>query len=239
LAKRGEGGEGEGGREVGGLVVVLVEGHAAEAVVTDVLLDCRLGPATERRPAAEGWVGIPIAPPERKALPAVPLAHEGVPLVLVGVDATELRAEDALGCIGKLVHELTVLAGAAEPVLGALNVEPHLAVLDVLSVVVERLDLRLGIAALGAGEHVDIDVLHTARPGIADALSAVVVGIAGAAEATDDGEFVSIVADTLPNAHAEQLRHINTSSSAAHSKASGDSNKNKSETHFFIFVNRF
>jgi len=214
------------------LVVVLVDTHAAEAGVTDVLLDAGLGPATERRPVAEGRVRIPVAPPEVEVLHAIPIAHKVAPLIGVGVDATELRAEDALGGVGKVSHELTVLGGAAEPVLRALNIEPHLTVLDVLGMVVKSLDLRPGIATLGAREHVDIDVLHSTGPGVADALGAVVVGVASAAIAANDGKLVAIVADTLPSAHAEQLRHINTSGSRAHRKACGKSKKSNNKTHF-------
>jgi len=184
-----------------------------------VLLDAGLGPATEVRPVAPGGRVIPIAPPEVEALPAIPVAHKSGPLMLVGVDTTELGAKDALGGVGKIVHERTVLGSAAEPVLGTLDIEPHLTVLDVLGVIIESLDLMLGVTALGAREHVDIDVLHATRPGIADTLSAMLVRIASAAIATDDGKIVALIVKALPRAHTEELGNINTLSGAGCNKA--------------------
>jgi len=213
------------------LVEVMINTHTTNSFSTGVLLDCRLGPATEGRPAAPGSRAIPIAPPKTKALPGVPVAHKSIPLMLVGVNTTELAAEDLLGGIGKVVHESAVLGIAAEPVLSAFDIEPHLTVLDVLCVVPESLNLALGVAALRAREHVDIHMLHTTRPGVGNALSAVLVGVTSAAIATNDCKLVTVILEALPGTHTIELRNMNTNGSITHSKACCKSNKSKRETH--------
>jgi len=180
------------------LIIVLVNDDAASRAITDVLLDGGLVPAAERREVIEGRRLIPVGPPERKAAPGTPVTEDADPSVLVGVDATELVTKDLLGRVGKIVHEITVGIVVAHPVLRTLDIEPHETVLDVGSKVVKRLNLSSGVAALRAGEHVDVDVLKTGLPGVGDALRAVVIRVTSAAEATNDGKSVAAVAKALP-----------------------------------------
>jgi len=195
------------------LIEVLVDVHVAEALISSVLLHDRSGPAAERSEVRELRLKVPVSNPELETRrPVAPLAKDGLPLNLVGIDTGILAAKDAHGSVGKLVEELTVPVVAAEPVFGALDVDPHLTVVDVLGSVIESLDLATGITAARAGEHVDIDVVHASSPGVVHRGSTVGINSASGHVATDNGKGVAVVADTLPAAHREQLRDINTNS---------------------------
>jgi len=176
-----------------------------------------------------GRAVVPVGVPELEAAgPVVPLAEDGGPLVVVGIDTGVLLAEDADGGIGKLVEEGTVALGAAEPEVGSLNIDPHLTVLEVLDSIVEGLDLAASIAALGAREHVKINMIHATSPRIVHRGSNIGINLANRHVATDDRKLVAVVADALPARHREELRDINTSGR----KGSGDqgSKNNKRNT---------
>jgi len=214
------------------LVEILINAHTAKRVITDVLLDGRILPATERSPATPARILIPIAPPETHAAPSIPITHKARPLIVVGVDTTKLAAKGILCSVSKIVHEITVAFSVSEPVFRALNIKPHLTVLDVASKVVKRLYLTCSITTLRAREHVDINILHTTIPSIGNAGRAVGIRITSAAEATDDGKFITVVSKALPGTDTIKLGNINTNSSTAYSKASSKSNKSKRKTHF-------
>lgn len=69
------------------LIVVLVNTSRAEVLVTSVLLDGRLRPATERVPIRERWVHIVVSIPQRQIREGRRSAHDRVPLACTGVDA--------------------------------------------------------------------------------------------------------------------------------------------------------
>ncbi len=109
------------------LVVVLVHRGRAERSSPNVLLDRRLGPATERREVREGWIVIVMGVPQRQIAELRRAAHDGIPLAGAGVDAQ--RDASLLALVHHALEEVDVVGGGGGPVLGALHVEPQHAVL--------------------------------------------------------------------------------------------------------------
>lgn len=166
--------------------------------------------------------------------PLVPVAAEdSVPLRGRRVDTPVSRAEDGIGGVAELLHEGLVVGIVASPVLAALDIEPDHAEADVVvvEVVLEGLHLVGSVAALGAGEEVDIDIRHATGPGVGDALSAVVVNGTSAAEATGDTEDVPVVLEAAPGGGGEELGAINTISGGCSADHSGEESKSKDSLH--------
>jgi len=109
------------------LVVVLVHRGRAEGSSADVLLDRRLGPATERREVREGRIVVVVGVPQGQAAELRRAAHNGVPLAGAGVDAQ--RDASLLALVHHALQEVDVVGGRGRPVLGALHVQPQHAVL--------------------------------------------------------------------------------------------------------------
>lgn len=101
------------------LVEVEINIHAADGLITPVLLDVGPVPAAERSEAAEARASaIPRGPPELTSSAAVPLTEDLAPAVVVGVGTAELCAEETLRSLIELSVESTVEAVVPKPVLG-------------------------------------------------------------------------------------------------------------------------
>jgi len=208
------------------LVGIEIDAHAAESRATVVLLHRTSLEAIERSEARKRWVVVPVSVPERARDGRSPGTEDALPAVLVGVD-TKGAVEKLLGGGSKLVVELTV-GLLAHPVLRTLDVEPDHAELDVLGfhVVVELSDLLGRIAALGAREHVEVDVLHASRPGLLDRRGAVGINVAKGLVAADDGEVDAVV---LVEAVPRGLRIVVGAVDTVSSGLSCKNNKSKSK----------
>ena len=177
-----------------------------------VLFDVGFGPATKGDKVGEGRVAIVVSVPQGGAGAAgVSAAHDGVPLRGGGVDA-DVEAGAASGG-EEAGEEGLVGAGGAGPVLGALDVEPEHAELDV--VVAERIDGLVDLrgsrgGAGGAREKVHVNVAHAASPGVGHALGAVGVGLASAHVAAHDSEMVAIGNQARKAALRGQCGEINS-----------------------------
>ena len=138
-------------------------------------------------------------------------AHDWAPLAGAGVDTD--GGAHGLGLLDELVEEGLVGGGAGGPVLGALDVEPELGVLDAVILEVADGAGHLGAgggAALGAGEHVHV---HGRDPGVVRVGhrgGAVGVGVAGRLECTDHGKLVALVLEAGPGRSGDQLGDISS-----------------------------
>ena len=179
-----------------------------------VLLDVGLSPPTKVLPVGlEVGDVVVTRPPQRLAGVLAPAtAKDGVPLRGRGVDAPVRGAELAVCGVAELLHEHLVLALVAEPVLAALNVNPDLTEADVVvvEVVLEGLNLISCVATLGAGEKINVDILHATSPGVGNTLCAVAVNLAIAAVAARNAEDVAVVGKTPPGRSGEELGDIDT-----------------------------
>ena len=78
------------------LIVVQVHRGRAEGGGTSVLLDGRLGPATERIPVRIRVVVVVVRVPQREGAELSGTAHDRTPLAVAGVDAWEVKQKDIL-----------------------------------------------------------------------------------------------------------------------------------------------
>lgn len=70
----------------GRLVVILVNATGAKGLVTGILLDRRLGPATERTEIREGGIVVVVRIPQRQARERGRATHDWVPLARARVN---------------------------------------------------------------------------------------------------------------------------------------------------------
>ena len=179
-----------------------------------VLLDVGFSPPGKVLPVVREARNVVVTrPPQRLVSKLVPVAAEdGVPLRGRGVDAPVRRPEERLGGVAELLEEHLVGAVVTEPVLAALNIEPDLTEADVVvvEVVLEGLNLISCVATLGAGEKINVDILHATSPGVGNTLCAVAVNLAIAAVAARNAEDVAVVGKTPPGRSGEELGDIDT-----------------------------
>jgi len=201
-------------REVILLAVVEIDAHITDALSALELVNSGLCEGAVLLPAAEIGLVIPVCVPDLEVAPfLVVQAQDALPAVVADVETGKAGAEGLDGSVAESAEDLAVLLLAGVPVLvGAFDVDPDLAVRDVVraNVLVETGHLLSIVAALGAGEHVEVHVLHASVPRALRRLGAVGVHVVDRTIAAHNGEFVALLVDAVPSGLREQGGNINT-----------------------------
>ena len=98
----------------------------------------------------------------------------------------------------------------------------------------EGLNLAGGVAALGAGEHVQVDVLEPCVPGLLDAGGALGVHMPEALVAADDGKLVATVAEALPAGERVVVGNVHTKGGTGRDGCENQDEQNRENSGFHL-----